>query len=395
MRHIYMAVDLGSTMIDSCLIDAEDHTVLAQQSTKNPQRLYGSDVINRILTVKRDISFLVKMRDQTIEAILDLFSLMLDETQKKYAHTEREHELVKLDAAAICGNTTMISILLGYDISDMGESPFPTPLHESVILPGNEFLTEERMKRFAEEYPEMIDDSCKVFFSGCSSAFLGGDIIAGLVHVEKSMKQEIPEQYMFLDLGTNGEMVLKDGERYFATSTACGPAFEGCARKQHAYGNSLLEAIALGRRLEKIHANGTLAEDFLDSGIVIHGICITSEILQSIMLAKAAIYAGIKCLMKTAGLHTKDVEKVFIAGGFGFYLNARDAIDLGMLPQNFLDKIDVVGNTSLAGAVDLLTDGNTGKIFEQYRSEIQVIDLTETEGFQDNLIDACSFIKLS
>lgn len=251
------------------------------------------------------------------------------------------------------------------------------------------------MKRFAEEYPEMIDDSCKVFFSGCSSAFLGGDIIAGLVHVEKSMKQEIPERYMFLDLGTNGEMVLKDGERYFATSTACGPAFEGCARKQHAYGNSLLEAIALGRRLEKIHANGTLAEDFLDSGIVIHGICITSEILQSIMLAKAAIYAGIKCLMKTAGLHTKDVEKVFIAGGFGFYLNARDAIDLGMLPQNFLDKIEVVGNTSLAGAVDLLTDGNTGKIFEQYRSKIQVIDLTETEGFQDNLIDACSFIKLS
>ena len=395
MRHIYMAVDLGSTMIDSCLIDAEDHTVLAQQSTKNPQRLYGSDVINRILTVKRDISFLVKMCDQTIEAILDLFSLMLDETKKKYAHTEREHELVKLDAVAICGNTTMISILLGYDISDMGEAPFPTPLHESVILPGNEFFTEERMERFAEEYPEMVDDSCRVFFSGCSGAFLGGDIIAGLVHVETSMKQEIPERYMFLDLGTNGEMVLKDGERYFATSTACGPAFEGCARKQHAYGNSLLEAIALGRRLEKIHANGTLAEDFLDSGIVIHGICITSEILQSIMLAKAAIYAGIKSLIKTAGLHTKDVEKVFIAGGFGFYLNARDAIDLGMLPQNFLDKIEVVGNTSLAGAIDLLTDGNTGKIFEQYRSKIQVIDLTETEGFQDNLIDACSFIKLS
>lgn len=133
----------------------------------------------------------------------------------------------------------------------------------------------------------------------------------------------MPERYMFLDLGTNGEMVLKDGERYLATSTACGPAFEGCARKQHAYGNSLLEAIALGRRLEKIHANGTLAEEFLDSGIVIHGIHINSEILQSIMLAKAAVYAGIKCLLKTAGLHARDIDKVYIAGGFGFYLNAR------------------------------------------------------------------------
>ena len=78
-----------------------------------------------------------------------------------------------------------------------------------------------------------------------------------------------------------------------ATCSACGSAFEGFGRIQDAYGNSLLEAIALGRRLEKIHANGTLAEEFLDSGIVIHGIHINSEILQSIMLAKAAVYAGI------------------------------------------------------------------------------------------------------
>ena len=200
---------------------------------------------------------------------------------------------------------------------------------------------------------------------------------------------------MFLDLGTNGEMVLKDGERYFATSTACGPAFEGCARKQHAYGNSLLEAIALGRRLEKIHANGTLAEEFLDGGIVIHGISINSEILQSIMLAKAAVYAGIKCLLKTAGLHARDIDKVYIAGGFGFYLNARDAIDLGMLPQDFMDKLEVVGNTSLAGATDLLIHGPLSRDFEVYREKLQVIDLTQTEGFQDSLIDACSFVRLT
>ena len=121
-----MAVDLGSTMIDSCLIDAEEKDVLAQRSTKNPQRLYGSDVINRILTVKRDISFLVKMRDQTVAAIVGVLQGMLADAKKQVEHTEREHELVKLDAVAITGNTTMISILLGYDISDMGEAPFPS-----------------------------------------------------------------------------------------------------------------------------------------------------------------------------------------------------------------------------------------------------------------------------
>ena len=139
-----MAVDLGSTMIDSCLIDAEDKDVLAQRSTKNPQRLYGSDVINRILTVKRDISFLVKMRDQAVSAIVELLQEMLEDTKKQVEHTEREHELVKLDAVAITGNTTMISILLGYDISDMGEAPFPTTLHGSVIVPGQELFTKEQ-----------------------------------------------------------------------------------------------------------------------------------------------------------------------------------------------------------------------------------------------------------
>lgn len=390
-----MAVDLGSTMIDSCLIDAADKDVLAQRSIKNPQRLYGSDVINRILTVKRDISFLMKMREQAVSAIVELLQEMLSDLKKKVEHTEREHELVKLDAAAITGNTTMISILLGYDISDMGEAPFPTILHGSVIMPGEELFKDARMEEIEEEYPEFLEEDCNVFLSGCSSAFLGGDVIAGLMHIEKNRNKDVPHRYLLLDLGTNGEMVLKDGERYLATSTACGPAFEGCARKQHAYGNSLLEAIALGRRLEKIHANGTLAEEFLDSGIVIHGISINSEILQSIMLAKAAVYAGIKCLLRTAGLHARDIETVYIAGGFGFYLNARDAIDLGMLPQDFMDKMEVVGNTSLAGAVDLLVHGPLSHDFEEYREKIQVIDLTQVEGFQDNLIDACSFVRLT
>lgn len=395
MRHIDMAVDLGSTMIDSCLMDAEENRLLAQQSIKNPQRLYGSDVINRIMTIKRDIQFLATMREQTILAIIDLLQGMLAEIKRQVAHTEREHELVKLDKVSITGNTTMISILLGMDISDMGEVPFPTKLKESVTISGTELFPAEWMQRFEEEYPEIMDENCTVFLSGCCSAFLGGDVIAGLMHMEQLHSSALPDCSLFLDLGTNGEMILKTQETYYATSTACGPAFEGCARKQHAYGNSLLEAIALGRRLEKIHENGTLADAFLDGGIVIHGIRITSEILQAIMLAKAAVYAGMKGLLKTAGITAKAVDKVWIAGGFGFHLNTRDAIDLGMLPQELEGRIEIVGNTSLAGAVDLLYKNGAQMQFEAYRKKIQVIDLTQTEGFQDSLMDACSFGKLS
>ena len=94
-------------------------------------------------------------------------------------------------------------------------------------------------------------------------------------------------------------------------------------------------------------------------------------------------------------LFRSDIDKVYIAGGFGFYLNARDAIDLGMLPQDFMDKLEVVGNASLAGATDLLIHGPLSRDFEVYREKLQVIDLTQTEGFQDSLIDACSFVRLT
>ena len=391
MKHIYMAVDLGTTMIDSCIMDAENGDIISRRSMKNPQRLYGSDVINRILTVKRDIAFLVTLREQAVLAIRQSLLEMLSDRKKCVAHTQEEHENVRLDGISIAGNTTMISILLGLDVSDMGEAPFPTALHESVILSYNELFSEEDIASFQEDYPELFSENCTVYLTGCSSAFLGGDVLSGVLYLEKCMLSQVPKRYLFLDLGTNGEMVLKDGDRYFATSTACGPAFEGCARKQHAYGNSLLEAIALGRRLEKIDVNGALSDEYLESGIVIHGIQITSEILQAIMLAKAAVYAGIICLIRAAGLSVSDIEQVYIAGGFGFYMNPQDAVSLGMFPREFLSRIVVVGNTSLLGAERLLTDEKASIQFEDYRTKLHVLNLANTEGFQDCLMDACNF----
>lgn len=391
MKHIYMAVDLGTTMIDSCIMDAENGDIISRRSMKNPQRLYGSDVINRILTIKRDIAFLVTLREQAVLAIRQSLLEMLSDRKKCVAHTPEEHENVRLDGISIAGNTTMISILLGLDVSDMGEAPFPTALHESVILSYNELFSEEDIASFQEDYPELFSEDCTVYLTGCSSAFLGGDVLSGVLYLEKCMLSQVPKRYLFLDLGTNGEMVLKDNDRYFATSTACGPAFEGCARKQHAYGNSLLEAIALGRRLEKIDVNGALSDEYLESGIVIHGIQITSEILQAIMLAKAAVHAGIICLIREAGLSVSDIEQVYIAGGFGFYMNPQDAVSLGMLPREFLSGIVVVGNTSLLGAEKLLTDEKASIQFEDYRTKLHVLNLANTEGFQDCLMDACNF----
>lgn len=391
MEHIFMAVDLGSTMIDSCIIDSENGDIITRRSIKNPQRLYGSDIINRIYTVKRDIAYLTVLRDQAVLAIKQSLVEMLADRRKNVAHTVKQHEIVKLDKIVISGNTTMISILLGMDISEMGEYPFPTVLHESVILSYNELFSETDILDIETDNQELFSEECVAFCTGCSSAFLGGDIVTGVLYLEQSMMTSVPDCYLFLDLGTNGEMVLKYHEHYYATSTACGPAFEGCARKQHAYGNSLLEAIALGRKLEKIHENGTLASEYLDSGIVIHGIHITSEILQAIMLAKAAIYAGITCLVKKAGVTYSDIQQIYIAGGFGFHMNPQDAVSLGMLPREFQTKITIAGNTSLQGAVYLLKHKQASEAFERYRTKFDIINLANDESFQDCLIDACNF----
>ena len=109
------------------------------------------------------------------------------------------------------------------------------------------------------------------------------------------------------------------------------------------------------------------------------------------MLAKAAVYAGIVCLLRNANLTVHDIEKVYIAGGFGFYLNPKDAISLGMFPRDFLSKITVIGNSSLHGAIELCRNKNAPNYFEEYRAKISVLNLANTEGFQDCLIDACSF----
>ena len=387
MKRVGYVVDVGTTTIDSKIIDLETGKDFIQKSDRNPQRLYGSDVLTRIMTVKRDHQYLSVMRDQVLELLLRNMKSMLETIQEEHKQNHGEVIDCKVDGVVISGNTTMISILLNLDISDMGSFPFPTPIQESVVGTASTLFACE----YGQTLPvsEYCTEGCKVLYTGAVSAFFGGDIVAGLLYLEKADCVEEKENYLLLDLGTNGEMVVKKGNQFFATSTACGPAFEGCARKQHAYGCSLLEAIALGRKLHKIHENGSLQEEYLDTGIVIHGITLTSEILQSIMLAKSAIRAGIQCLLQEAGMELSNLDCVYVAGGFGFHLNMKDAIYLGMFPEEFMGKAMVVGNTSLEGATFLLNHPEQISNFELMRKEISMVDLTQVKDFQEWLITGC------
>lgn len=371
MNKVRFAVDLGTTNIEICLVDNRGY-ILSSVSFQNRQALYGSDVINRIYTVARDKSYLAIMRDMVITDLKRNFQNMLDEAGYK---------AYEVDIICISGNTTMNSILLSYDITTLGMAPFKTPLKESVFLEADAL------------FDDMFSVDTKVIFFGCASAFIGGDILSGMYFLKHNEEYVFSDNgvSLFVDMGTNGEIVLCNNGIYTATSTACGPAFEGCTRKQQVYGCSTIDAISMGINAGKINRNGTLQDQYLDTGIDIMKVHITKDIIEQILSAKSAIYTGILSLINHSGLKLEDVEQVYIAGGFGFYLNNESAVNIGLLPEVFIDKIHTLGNTSLKGACRILNEINIPLEIDTY--DIEVFELANDDFFKSNLIENMTFVR--
>lgn len=370
MKKIRFAVDIGTTNIELCLVDVNG-LVLGNKTFPNRQSLYGSDVLNRIYTVTRDASFLKVMKNMVIEDLKQYFLLLLE---------ENGYNPSNVDIIIISGNTTMISILLSYDITSMGYAPFSSVLGKSVYADAGIM------------FDGMFCDNVKVLLTGCVSAFVGGDILSGMYFLKKTHSFGDDTISLFIDMGTNGEIVLCNRGIYIATSTACGPAFEGCTRKQHIYGATVIDALSMGINSGKIDRKGILDDDYIASGIDIMDVHIDSNIIEQILVAKSAICTGVMSLLDMQRLTFSDIEKVYIAGGFGFYLNQESAMNIGLLPQAFSGKMEILGNTSLQGAVSLLDDLKETLDIDTY--SISVINLANDDRFKENLIENMSFARI-
>lgn len=388
-RKYAYAVDLGSTTIDTAIVEIETGKRLTERSFKNRQSLYGSDVINRILAASRDKKKLTSMKTMVSDDLRENASEMLKVLSLK------KDDIKKI---CICGNATMISILLEYDIESMGYAPFDTRLHESVQC-SSDML-------FADDF----FCGAQLFLTGTASAFIGGDVLAGMAYIEKMLinpkYNNEPEHdiklykkntdrlnkiknWMLLDFGTNGEMVLCSAGKYFATSASCGPAFEGSLRKQHVYGSGALSAIALGLKTKNILKNGALKPPFDEKGITISNVRLNSDIIRDIILAKAAIRTGIDFLLDEAGIDAESLDAVFLAGGFGFYLDLDTAYYLGLLPKSFEGRIVVIGNSSLEGACCICKDTCFLGLIDDYivNNKIKVLQLADKKNYQEALME--------
>ncbi|MGN0436090.1 MAG: ASKHA domain-containing protein [Wujia sp.] len=368
MSDLFFAVDLGSTTIDMSLLDKNE--ILANGSIKNRQSLYGSDVINRILNSVRNRDNLLKMKEMVLEDITNALRELLIKTKRR---------IEDVSHITISGNTTMISILLEYDLEPLGHAPFERQLVKSIVAAANKYIAG-------------ISEKCIITFTGCASAFIGGDILSGLMFLEREYELTDDKNYMLIDLGTNGEIVLNSKGKMYGTSTACGPAFEGCTRRQGVYGSNTIDAICLAVKTGKLSREGVLAENFFENGLNINGVSLNMDILREILMAKAAIYSGIEAIMNASGTGPEMLDYVFLAGGFGSYLNIENAISIGLLPASIKGKIKVVGNTSLRGCMMLARDRALIDCIDSYtEGKINIIQLADNENYKDSLINNMHF----
>lgn len=312
-----MTADVGTTTIAMQLYDW-DGSVATDFACVNPQVRFGADVLSRIRAAQ-DISAAEAMHREVTEKL---------ETglQAFRAHLGPEETM----RMVLAGNTAMIYLLLGYDPAELGRAPFSAA-------------------HLGAAEAEIGGVPC-VIFPGLS-AFVGGDIAAGMYACGMAEKQELT---LLIDLGTNGEMVLGSRERRIACSTAAGPAFEGGVNRG-VWGADMVHLLARLRQENFVDATGLLSDPYFEEGILIESVRVTQEAIRAIQLAKGAIGAGIRILMREYGLGEdwQAIDRVVLAGGFGYYLKPEDAAEIGLLPGALVPKTAAGGNTALAGALRL------------------------------------------
>jgi uncharacterized 2Fe-2S/4Fe-4S cluster protein (DUF4445 family) len=389
-----IAIDIGTTTLALALVSLPAGNIVKKYSAVNPQRAYGADVVSRIKISNEGRSrTLLKMIRE--ELLYGIHMLAVRQGQKV---------LDSIKQIIICGNTAMIHLLMGYSCDGLGSYPFI-----AVNLGMINTYTDE-IFGMEEKIPIMILPGISVY--------VGGDIAAGLLACEIHLKEK---PCLFIDLGTNGEIVLGNKERILVTSTAAGPAFEGgnisCGVASipgaicHASfdegilsyetienqppvgicGTGLIELVSELLKEGIIDSSGLLADPYFDGGYPIAGMKLIQQDIRELQLAKAAIRAGVDTLLESYSITYEELDEVYIAGGFGYHLDIDKAIYIGLLPEPVTDKVIALGNTSLSGAICAIIDSEAKNKLDQIIASAEEIHLSNIDEFRDLFFKYLSF----
>jgi uncharacterized 2Fe-2S/4Fe-4S cluster protein (DUF4445 family) len=407
-KHYGIAVDIGTTTVVVYLVNCSDGTLVDAGMTFNSQMRHGDDVITRIVYATEG-GGLQELRDSIVNDVNDLLTPIAEKNRI---------DIEDIDSAVISGNTTMTQLFWGLDPSSIREEPYiPTVNIYPVWRAGT--------ARFK------INPQGPVYTMPNVGSYVGGDIVAGVL---ASKMHKNPEVALFMDIGTNGEIAVGNNEWMITAACSMGPCFEGSGIRHGMRategaiesvkldpssfepalgvigevspsgicGSGMIDAISELFFAGVIDQKGKLARDLRTDRIrtgdegpefVLHrgdrkDIVLTEVDIENVIRAKAALYAGVSVLLKEVGLSLDVVERIYIAGGFGNYLDVDKAIMIGMLPDLPLEKFSFIGNTSIAGAyLCLLSEKMRGEAQETAK-KMTYVELSASRGFMDEYMSA-------
>ncbi len=410
-----IAIDIGTTTVSAKLVSLLDQKIISEASDYNPQVSYGEDVISRMEFSRKGQGLKILQ-----EKIVSCINKLIDELLTEGKRTKEDICLL-----SIAANTVMTHFLLGLETRYLREAPY-TPV-------ANRFPP-VRAREIGIDLPQHV----RIFLAPCVASYVGGDIVAGVVGVEMNHQ---PELTLFIDIGTNGEIVLGNQDWMACAACSAGPAFEGGGIKHgmratvgavevvHIHPETFEPMVLTigGKKAKGICGSGIislLAGLFMTGALDRQGkfrqdlntprirpgrdgweyvvvtkdatatgenIVFTEADVENLIRAKGAMFAGYLTLLESVGMAISDLERVILAGNFGSYLDLEQAITIGLLPDIPRDRFFFAGNTSLLGAEICAYSWPKFKEMEEVAQMMTHFDLSDNPRFMDNYV-SCLFL---
>lgn len=419
IKNIGAAVDIGTTTIAVSLIDISTGITLSAKTGINPQIKNGTDVISRISYVGDKPSRLNEMRGLVVTQVNWLIASALKDTEVKDNC---------ISNVVISGNTVMLYLFQGINVQKLGIYPYEANFIEAVKTDGRAAGLD-------------IAENGEVWILPCISAFLGADVIAGILAAGMHSSEKTS---ILVDLGTNGEIVAGNKYRLIGCSTAAGPAFEGAGIKcggiykkgaidkvflteegisyttvdnfpaNSICGSGIVDAAAALIEKGIVLADGKMIEDagteentyvcslksrvkeyegkpaFLIAGGE-NEIIFTQEDIRRIQLAKSAVLTGIKLIVDKLKINFEDLDKLYISGNFGNFINVENAVKIGLIPEELKCKIVSIGNSSLNGAIKCLLNSELINECSKIHKSVEYFDIGSNKDFHEIYLQNLNF----